>query len=139
VSRGLNGSRQSSRSGTDTYHFISAHGLLRPHLRAFASLGFNNHSGLQRFYASSDIRSAVYDHDAVGAATDGAKHAAWFVPAGCVAVNHNAVATKRYGDGFTLKAIHGLSIEGKLDFASFFKASQNWVFFYAHGYISRIL
>jgi hypothetical protein len=133
ISGGFDGGRQAGGSGSHTNHFISAHDLLRNPFRAISFLGFDDHTGLQRLYAGADVRLTVNDHDTIRAATDGAKHAPGLITARCIAVNQNTVAAQGNGDGFALKAFHGLPVKCKLDRAAFFKSSQNWVFFYAHS------
>jgi hypothetical protein len=51
-------------------------------------------------------------------------------------MNQHTVAMQSDGNGFIFKTLHGLTIKGKLDFVSFFKGSQNGMFFYAHDDMS---
>jgi hypothetical protein len=51
-------------------------------------------------------------------------------------MNQYAVASQSDGDGLIFKALHGLTIKGKLDFIALFKGFQNGVFFYAHDDVS---
>ena len=101
-------------------------------------LRFDLHARFPRFDAGSNVGFAVHNHDTVGAAPDCTEHAPGFVSPGGIAMNQYAVASQSDGDGLIFKALHGLTVKGKLDFITLFKSSQNGMFFYAHDDLSQL-
>ena len=87
ISGGFDGGCQSGRSGADTYHFTSSHGLPPGQIRSVAMLGFNLHVRFQRFDTGSNVGFAVDNHDTVGAAPDCTEHTPGFVAPGGIAMN----------------------------------------------------
>ena len=77
---------------------------------AAAVLSLDVHAFYQGGDAGSDVGFAVYDHDAVGAAADGAEDAAGFMLFFGVAVFHDAGGPKGGGDGFAFVAFHFFAV-----------------------------
>jgi hypothetical protein len=139
VSGSLDSGSQSGRTGADTYHFTSSHGLPPGQIRPVAVLRFNLHAFFEGLDTGANVGSAVDHHDAIRAAPDRTEHAPGFVSPGSVTVNQYTVASQGNGDGFAFKTLHGLPVKGKPDFFALFKSSQNGVFFYAHDDLPRLI
>lgn len=86
------------------------------------------HTGDERRHARTHVGLTVHDHDAVGAATDGAKDAAWIMTLGGKAVDLDAGGLERHGNRFALISFHLNAVIGKYDSTPLAGSTQNGMF-----------
>ncbi len=136
ASGGLDRRRQTGRSGSDDDKIISLHDdfsllsavffrLFFKRERAHAVLRLHIHAFTKRCDAGTDIRNAVDDHDAVGAAPDGTENASRLMRFLRVAVNHHAVHLQCRRDGFPFAAFKLFAVKCELYRTSLFYFAEN--------------